>query len=44
MMATLMKRHIDQEIAQGNLNPREGIKLIDFYDACLESYTYLHFD
>ena len=44
MMATLMKRHIDQEIAQGNLNPREGIKLIDFYDTCLESYTYLHFD
>lgn len=44
MMATLMKRHIDQEIAQGNLNPREGIRLIDFYDECLESYTYLHFD
>ena len=41
MMATLMKRHIDREIAQGKLNPREGIKLIDFYDKCLDSYTYL---
>ena len=44
MMATLIKRTIDQEIAQGRILPREGIKLIDFYDGCLESYTYLRFD
>jgi arginine decarboxylase len=43
MMATLIKRTIDQEISEGRILPREGIKLIDFYDACLEDYTYLKF-
>lgn len=41
MMAALMKKHIDKEILSGTILPREGIKLIDFYDSCLESYTYL---
>ncbi len=44
LMAMLIKKNIDQEISQGRILPREGIKLIDFYDACLESYTYLHFN
>ena len=43
IMATLIKRTIDQEISQGRILPREGIKLIDFYDACLDDYTYLKF-
>jgi len=43
MMANLIKRTIDQEIALGRILPREGIKLIDFYDGCLEDYTYLKF-
>jgi arginine decarboxylase len=42
MMATMMKKYIDKEISNGTIFPREGIKLIDFYDACLESYTYLN--
>ena len=42
MMAALMKKYIDKEIANGTILPREGIKLIDFYDACLENYTYLN--
>ncbi len=44
MMSTLIKRTIDQAIAEGNIVPREGIRLIDFYDGCLDSYTYLRFD
>lgn len=44
LMAMLIKKTIDQEIAQGRILPREGIKLIDFYDGCLDSYTYLHFE
>ena len=44
MMATLIKRQIDSEIAGGRILPREGIGLIDFYDGCLEAYTYLRFD
>ena len=44
MMAALMKKYIDKEIANGTILPREGIKLIDFYDACLEDYTYLNVD
>ena len=43
MMSNLIKRSIDHEIAQGRILPREGIKLIDFYDTCLEDYTYLKF-
>ena len=44
MMAALMKKYIDKEIVKGTILPRDGIKLIDFYDACLESYTYLDTD
>ena len=41
MMAALLKKYIDKEIKKGTVLPREGIKLIDFYDACLDDYTYL---
>ena len=44
MMSAMLKKNIDQKIAQGMIQPREGIRLIDFYDECLESYTYLNFD
>lgn len=40
-MAMDVKRVIDKQIAQGNIKPREGVKLIDFYEACLAGYTYL---
>ena len=40
-MAQDVKRVIDKQIAEGNIKPREGVKLIDFYEACLEGYTYL---
>tara|TARA_Y100000590_G_scaffold470711_1_gene668287 strand:+ start:139491 stop:141401 length:1911 start_codon:yes stop_codon:yes gene_type:complete len=36
-----VKRIIDKEIADGNIRPREGVKWVDFYDQCLEEYTYL---
>lgn len=40
-MAQDVKRVIDKQIADGNIKPREGVKLIDFYEACLDGYTYL---
>jgi len=43
-MAQDVKRMIDKCIAAGNIKPREGVKWIDFYEACLEGYTYLKTD
>ncbi|MET1219366.1 MAG: biosynthetic arginine decarboxylase [Glaciecola sp.] len=40
-MAKDVKRLIDKEVAAGNIKPREGVKLTDFYEACLSGYTYL---
>lgn len=40
-MAQDVKRMMDKCIAKGQIKPREGVKLIDFYEACLEGYTYL---
>ena len=40
-MAQDVKRIVDKQIAEGKIKPREGVKLIDFYEACLEGYTYL---
>ncbi|MFT6071106.1 MAG: arginine decarboxylase [Bacteriovoracaceae bacterium] len=36
-----LKRSVDKEIAEGNIRPREGVAWVDFYDNCLEDYTYL---
>ncbi len=41
-MALLVKKSIDEEISNKEIAPREGVKLIDFYESCLESYTYLN--
>lgn len=40
-MAYTLKKHIDKEIQGGRISPREGVRLIDFYEECLQSYTYL---
>jgi arginine decarboxylase len=39
-MAYTMKKNIDRQIAAGKINPREGVRLVDFYEECLKSYTY----
>lgn len=36
-----LKRSVDKEISEGNIRPREGVKWVDFYDSCLDEYTYL---
>ncbi|GLX79437.1 biosynthetic arginine decarboxylase [Thalassotalea insulae] len=41
MMAQMVKKEIDQQIQRGLIKPREGVQLIDFYEDCLLSYTYL---
>jgi len=40
-MAYSMKKIIDKQISGGKISPREGVKLTDFYEECLKSYTYL---
>lgn len=40
-MAKDVKKVIDKQISAGKLNPREGVRWIDFYDDCLAGYTYL---
>ncbi len=41
IMAQLVKKQIDKQIRKGRIAPREGVKLIDFYEESLSSYTYL---
>ena len=41
LMAQVIKKEIDSQIARGNIKPREGVNLIDFYEDCLAGYTYL---
>jgi arginine decarboxylase len=43
MMARDVKKEIDRQVQRGKIQPREGVKLVDFYEACLEGYTYLKF-
>jgi arginine decarboxylase len=40
-MAVQVKTKIDKAVADGSVSAREGVKLIDFYEACISSYTYL---
>ncbi|GLX81128.1 biosynthetic arginine decarboxylase [Thalassotalea eurytherma] len=41
ILAQSVKKAIDKKIQQGQLKPREGVNLIDFYEDCLSDYTYL---
>lgn len=40
-MAQVIKKSIDKQVQRGKISPREGVKLVDFYEDCLNSYTYL---
>lgn len=40
-MCRKVKTAIDKEVKNGNVKPRSGVKLADFYEACLFDYTYL---
>lgn len=40
-MSTKVKKEVDLAIKQGRIKPRNGVKLIDFYEQCLRGYTYL---
>ncbi len=40
-MAYNMKKEIDSFVGLKNINPRESVKLIDFFEDCLNGYTYL---
>ncbi len=41
-MALDVKKLIDRQVAEGHIKPREGVKWTDFYEYCLEGYTYLN--
>jgi arginine decarboxylase len=40
-MANTIKKHVDRRVAEGAINPRGGVRLVDFYEECLKAYTYL---
>ena len=40
-MAAQVKGMVDRTVARGDLRSRDGVKLVDFYEQCLASYTYL---
>jgi arginine decarboxylase len=41
ILAINVKLKIDDRVRQGKIKPREGVELIDFYESCLDVYTYL---
>ena len=41
IMAQAVKKEIDKQIQRGQIKPREGVNWIDFYEDCLDGYTYL---
>lgn len=43
-MAYTVKKAMDKQVQRGKITPREGVRLADFYEHCLKSYTYLDFD
>lgn len=40
-MIYMIKKEIDKRVQKGKISPREGVRLVDFYEQCLKSYTYL---
>tara|TARA_R110000787_G_scaffold46377_5_gene112581 strand:+ start:717 stop:2666 length:1950 start_codon:yes stop_codon:yes gene_type:complete len=40
-MAGQVKAMIDRSVTNGLLGSREGVRLVDFYESCLQNYTYL---
>ncbi len=42
-MAAKVKAMIDREIGRGRIRSRDGVKLADFYETCLDRYTYLRY-
>lgn len=40
-MAMTIKKKLDKEVKNGKLQPKESVRLTDFYEDCLSSYTYL---
>lgn len=43
-MAHMVKRTIGKLIKNGEMNAREGVRLTDFYEDSLKSYTYLDYN
>ncbi len=41
-MAHGLKKVVDKQVQRGRITPRDGVKLVDFYESCLQSYTYLN--
>lgn len=41
VLAQMVKKDIDKQVAKGKLKPRAGVQLTDFYEDCLSHYTYL---
>ena len=40
-MSKTIRTHVAKQIQRKRIRPKEGVKLIDFYEKCLNDYTYL---
>ncbi len=43
-LAKQIKTALDQQVREGQLKPKEGVSLIEFYEAVMNGYTYLSTD
>ena len=41
ILSKVVKKNIDIFVQEKRIQPREGVRLVDFYEKCLDSYTYL---
>ena len=41
-LARRMAKKADEKVKKGEIKPKEGVKLIDFYIETMEGYTYLN--
>ena len=39
-----VKTSLEKEVRKGNIKPKEGVRLINFYEDMMDGYTYLHTD
>lgn len=42
LLSKIVKKNIDTFVKEKMISPREGVRLVDYYEKCLDSYTYLN--
>jgi arginine decarboxylase len=40
-MCNKIKKAVNQQVKKGHIRPKQGVKFVDYYEACMFGYTYL---